>query len=270
MLRFAQVARPSVTARLLARLGVASTVPNVGVVRACLSPVALEPLATKIHQQRFFSSQSQQVDELGDDDDDDDASPSESYVNEKVSNTPNGVLVNDKLVKYLLATSQGLSAEDINVRLVVVQEDKTTSTSVVSLMKAIEISTDLAVDLVGVILDQSPPVIKAQDFGRLAYQRKKNTSAPKLVKEFRFRGGIAEHDFNRKVEAVIKYLQKGYNCQIMIRANNLSRREDPRCLEVMMTRLHEAVTGYATVSKVSANVENSQASCMLQTTGKKD
>lgn len=270
MLRFAHAVRPCVTtSRLLARLGITSAVPNVGVVavRACLTPTALElpHQTTKIHQQRFFASRSQEVDEIDEDDNNDDET------SEGVDGKLNGILVNEKLVKHLLATSRGRSANDIDVRLVVVQDDKTTSTSVVSLMKAIEISTELAVDLVGIRFDQSPPIVKAQDFKRLVYQKKKvNNAAPaKLVKEFRFRGGIADHDFKRKIDSVIKYLQKGYNCQVSIRANGLSRREDPNCLEGMITRLSEAVSDYATVSKVSPNPEGSQVSCMLQTLGKK-
>jgi translation initiation factor IF-3 len=269
MLRLARAVRPCATAgRLLASLGATSAVPNVVVVGACLSlPPALDlPLpTTMIHQKRFFASRSEELVDLDEDDNNDD----EAY--RKDDDKYNGILVNEKLVTHLLATSKGLSADKIDVRLVVVQDNKTTSTSVVSLMKAIKISTDLAVDLVGISLNQSPPIVKAQDFARLVYQKKKssNAGAPKLVKEFRFRGGIAEHDFNRKIDSVIKYLQKGYNCQVFIRANGLSRREDPNCLEGMIKRLSEAVRNYAIVSKVSPNPERSQVSCILQTLGKK-
>jgi translation initiation factor IF-3 len=80
------------------------------------------------------------------------------------------------------------------VRLVIDrQQGEPSKIEVVSLLRAMEISTELEVDLIGVQLHQDPPVVRAQDYNKMAYRSSKskaeNSSKNKsnTMKEMKFR-----------------------------------------------------------------------------------
>ena len=58
------------------------------------------------------------------------------------------------------------------------------SIEVVSLLQAMETARDLDVDLIGIDLEQDPPVVKASDYTKLAYRAlsKKQKSSNKAIK----------------------------------------------------------------------------------------
>ena len=245
MLRLA--ARPSATARLLAtRLDVSANACN----NTRRKPSSLSESLDGTSQSRCFSSQT------------------------NFTKTPKvkGPLANEHLITHLIRKQNATSADDVDVRLVVGSKKGETTTSLVSLMNAIKICTDLGVDLVGVNIEQSPPVIKAQSIDKLVYQAEKRStgkSSAKPTKEFQFRACIAPNDFDRKAESIIKYLQKGHNCQVLIRANGMARRNDPNCVNVMVNRLKTTVNDFASPGAVKANEDNSQATVFLQANAKK-
>lgn len=214
-----------------------------------------QTIAMALEQRRFLSSR-----------------PSQQQQQWRPRQKPKGPLLNEHLVSFLLNKSKSSNANEIEVRLVVTTLDGGNSKpEVVSLMKAVEVSTELGVDLVGINVDQNPPVIKAQDYGKLAYQTEKGSSSKsgnsKPVKEFKFKGTIAEHDLARKVDDVVKYLKKGHNCQIQIRANGFARRKDPNIVENLWKRVQEEVVDLAIPGKIKTNPEKSQVNVLLQTTG---
>jgi hypothetical protein len=93
-------------------------------------------------------------------------------------------------------------------------------------------------DLIGVHLSQTPPVVKVIDKATLntgQVESNKNASPQKTrqqsfdknnskksnapavtVKEVKFKVGIAENDLVRKLQQAKSYLQKGYICQVSI------------------------------------------------------
>jgi translation initiation factor IF-3 len=94
-------------------------------------------------------------------------------------------------------------------------------------------------DLIGVHLSQTPPVVKVMDKATLnttgqvesskdaSPQKKRQQSSDKnnnkksnapavTVKEVKFKVGIAENDLVRKLQQAKSYLQKGYICQVSI------------------------------------------------------
>lgn len=183
-----------------------------------------------------------------------------------------GPLANEHLITHLIQKQNAISADDVDVRLVVSSKKGGTTTSLVSLMNAIKICTDLGVDLVGVNIEQSPPVIKAQNIDKLVYQAEKRAtskSGSKPTKEFQFRACIAANDFARKADSIVKYLQKGHNCQVLIRANGMARRNDPNCINTMVERLKASVSDFALPGAIKPNEDNSQATVFLQATSKK-
>ena len=80
--------------------------------------------------------------------------------------------------------------EETLVRLVIDQaRDEKSQISILSLKKAIEMSSALGVDLVGINLEQNPPVVKAVDYNKLLYKesKKSSSSGMKSSKEFKFK-----------------------------------------------------------------------------------
>lgn len=82
-------------------------------------------------------------------------------------------------------------AGELHVRLVIDEgPTQPSSIEVVSLLQAMETARDLDVDLIGINLNQDPPVVKAQDYTKLAYKasnKKQTKSNKKPTKEFNFR-----------------------------------------------------------------------------------
>lgn len=156
----------------------------------------------------------------------------------------NGVVVNEDLIQILMRRYDA-AAGDLLVRLVVDEgPSQPSSIQVVSLLKAMETARDLDVDLVGINLNQDPPVVKAQDYGKLAYKaasKKQTKSDKKPTKEFKLRSGIADNDLDRKVKDVVRYLRKGHNCQLSITANGFNMRTNPQGLEHLVDKVLDQV-----------------------------
>ena len=104
-------------------------------------------------------------------------------------------LKNDILISQLIKRKRQ-DAESIQVRLIINKgQGQKSEIEVMSLMKAIEKSSELAVDLVEIDLQQDIPVITAVDFKKLLYAKQKSSSgtgasssnSPKATKEFKFK-----------------------------------------------------------------------------------
>jgi translation initiation factor IF-3 len=153
-----------------------------------------------------------------------------------------------------MLTEKGkVSSDTVQVRVVVatdllLTEEKSSSsaagptTSIVStLSHALDIAQRHQMDLIGVQLSQTPPVVKVMDKAALTQSnnksnvstvsssqgnqqqrqpvpsgKKKVTTPAATVKEFKFKVGIAENDLVRKLQQVKANLQKGYTCQVII------------------------------------------------------
>ena len=104
-----------------------------------------------------------------------------------------GFLMNEQLIQVLMRRYDA-AAGNLHVRLVIDEgPTQPSSIEVVSLLQAMETARDLDVDLIGINLNQNPPVVKAQDYTKLAYkaaskkQTKGANGSKKPMKEFKFR-----------------------------------------------------------------------------------
>jgi translation initiation factor IF-3 len=108
--------------------------------------------------------------------------------------------MNENLIQVLMRQSDA-AAGDLMVRLVIDEgPDKPSSIDVVPLREAMETAIDLDVDLIGINLNQDPPVVKAQDYTKLAYKasaKKQTKNDKKPTKEFKFRVSLYNHVFCR-------------------------------------------------------------------------
>jgi translation initiation factor IF-3 len=177
-----------------------------------------------------------------------------------------GPLMNERLVKFLIEKSASPDAHGITVRFVQQHGDEKAKTEMVSLMRAVEVSTELGIDLIGINVEQDPPIIKALDYAKSMYKSEKTSkkSSSKATKEFKFKGTIADNDMLRKASDVIKYLKKGHNCQLTILSNAYARRKDPNCVENILKKLQEEVGDAAITGRIKTNAEKTNATIMLQ------
>lgn len=114
--------------------------------------------------------------------------------------------MNEKLIQVLMRRYDAPAAE-LQVRLVVDEGPaRPSSIDIVSLLKAMETARDLEVDLIGINLQQDPPVVKAQDYSKLAYKassKKQTKSDKKPTKEFKFRVSIRSSWMKKDIISLI-------------------------------------------------------------------
>mmetsp|Transcript_32267 Transcript_32267/g.47324 ORF Transcript_32267/g.47324 Transcript_32267/m.47324 type:complete len:360 (-) Transcript_32267:135-1214(-) len=188
-------------------------------------------------------------------------------------------LINERLIKALLR-GKNITADNVQVRLVIDQgKGQPSQIDIVSLTAAMDTSSKLGVDLVGINIKQDPPVIKAIDVKKLIYDKNKKSSGSgggsggsgmKQTKTYKFKAGIQENDLNRKAENVIKYLSKGHPCQITITSNNFNLKSDSDAVITTLNRVREVVGDYAVEGhKVRKNVKGSFATIAFQPNNKK-
>ena len=85
------------------------------------------------------------------------------------------------------------------------------------------IAEEKGFDLVEVSPEAKPPVVKLMDYGKFKYeQQKKAAEARKKqkvieVKEIKLRPGIADHDYQVKMESMVKFFEEGDKVKVTMR-----------------------------------------------------
>ena len=94
---------------------------------------------------------------------------------------------------------------------------------VVPIESALEMATEVGLDLVEISPNADPPVCKVLDYGKFKYeaQKKKHEARKKQkvidVKEIKMRPGIDEHDFQVKMRNARRFLDDGDKVKVTIR-----------------------------------------------------
>lgn len=129
-----------------------------------------------------------------------------------------------------------------------------TQVGIVPIEHALELARQRGLDLVEVAPTARPIVCKIMDWGKYRYeQEKKAREARKKehqieVKEVKFRPGVAEHDFQTKLNMVKRFLSEGKHVKVTI----MFRRREMRRLEngyEVLERVREALADVAKVEK---------------------
>lgn len=212
----------------------------------------------------------------------------------------NAPLLNEHLIAELLQMKKGAeTADSMEVRLVLdlgrrgkgsdddeesADEAPTPTTQIVTIRKAINIAHDHSLDLMEVSLKGDPPVIKALDFDKFVYQQKRKDSkikaikskegggsiSDKSLKEFKFRAGITDHDLQRKVSNMTKYLTKGHAVRVTLTARQRMLREDTDAINTTLDRVKELVGDKAVeVRAMKSNDRGSYGNLLLHPNIKK-
>ncbi|MCR9067498.1 MAG: translation initiation factor IF-3 [Rhodobacteraceae bacterium] len=94
---------------------------------------------------------------------------------------------------------------------------------VVTPERAMEMASDAGLDLVEISPNADPPVAKIMDYGKFKYEQQKRESEARKkqktieVKEVKMRPNTDDHDFERKVNDAIKFLEKGDKVKVTLR-----------------------------------------------------
>ncbi len=99
------------------------------------------------------------------------------------------------------------------------------TTGIYSTQEALRIAQDLDLDLVEISPNADPPVVKAIDYKKFLYEKKKKEKEMKAnakqseVKEIRFTPGTDDHDFDFKSKHAEKFLKEGnkVKCYVQFR-----------------------------------------------------
>jgi translation initiation factor IF-3 len=113
---------------------------------------------------------------------------------------------------------------------------------IVNASVALERAEEKGMDLVIVSDDTSPPVVRIQDFKKIQYEKKKAKKVGKksVLKEMQFKANISEHDFQTKVKAIEKFLERGDKVKVVVRLVGRER-ENPERAEAIITKIGQTV-----------------------------
>ncbi len=124
------------------------------------------------------------------------------------------------------------------------------------LQDALTLANAAGFDLVQMGGKPEEPVCKLMDYNKYKYEKskkqkeayKKQKSTNAELKEFRFSVSIDVHDFNTKVNQMIKYLEKGHRIKATIRFRGREMAHTELGGEVLK-RIEEAIKEYGVVEK---------------------
>ena len=124
------------------------------------------------------------------------------------------------------------------------------------LTDALTLANAAGFDLVQMGGSPDEPVCKLMDYNKYKYEKskkqkeayKKQRSTNAELKEFRFSVNIDVHDFNTKVNQMIKYLEKGHRIKATIRFRGREMAHTELGKEVL-DRIKEAIKEYGVIEK---------------------
>ncbi|CAM9585514.1 unnamed protein product [Ectocarpus fasciculatus] len=150
------------------------------------------------------------------------------------------------------AGGQTLTNEKIRagkILLVLETKDGSKEVTVVSRQQALAAANAANLDLVQVSTGKNDQVVcRLMDFKKEEYRKKKqkkaNAKRIQKKKEIRLGGMIADHDFDRKVNDVKKYLERGDLVKVVLEANISLLKRSGNCLNVLQEKFEEQMEGY--------------------------
>ncbi len=150
----------------------------------------------------------------------------------------------------------------IRAREVRVIDEEGNQLGVMPPFEALRRARELGLDLVEISPTAAPPVCKIMDYGRYLYQQSKKDhearrhSKRSQIKEVKFRPATAEHDYQVRLQQIIRFLDEGHKVKAMIfhRGREMAHQEVGRA---KMGRLLQDVGEHAQVEmapRMEANV----------------
>ncbi|MGD1037764.1 MAG: translation initiation factor IF-3 [Roseiarcus sp.] len=94
---------------------------------------------------------------------------------------------------------------------------------VVNVDEAQQLADDVALDLVEIVPNASPPVCKILDFGKFRFLEQKKSAEQRKrqkiveIKEIKLRPGIDDHDYEVKMRSVRRFFEEGDKVKVTLR-----------------------------------------------------
>jgi translation initiation factor IF-3 len=91
-----------------------------------------------------------------------------------------------------------------------------------TLDEALQLASDMGVDLVEVAANADPPVCKLMDYGKFLYEQSKKVKAAKAkqhtvtVKGVRLSPKIGPHDLKTKADQAISFVEEGHKVKVFV------------------------------------------------------
>ncbi len=88
--------------------------------------------------------------------------------------------------------------------------------------EALKLAEETGYDLIEIVANSVPPVCKLGNYSKFVYEKEKKAKDARKsksagqVKEIRFRPRIGEHDFNFKVNNIVKFLKDKHKVRVSI------------------------------------------------------
>ena len=118
--------------------------------------------------------------------------------------------------------------------------------------QALEIASQVGLDLVEVSPNTKPPVCKILDYGKYKYQqqKKKNEAKKKQkvveIKEIKMRPNIDDHDYDVKTRAMRRFFDDGDKVKVTLRFRGREMAHQERGMEL----LQKVQTDFDEIAKV--------------------
>lgn len=130
-----------------------------------------------------------------------------------------------------------------------------TEPKIVSIVEAMQMATELELDLVEISPQAEPPVCKIIDYQKFLYQQKKKQKEIKaksvriVVKEIRFGPNTDEHDYNFKLKHAINFLNDGDKIKsyVFFKGRSILYKEHG---EILLLRFAQDLEEYAKVDSL--------------------
>ena len=145
---------------------------------------------------------------------------------------------------------------------------------IVPLKEALKIARDIELDLVQVSSSDSKPIVcKILDYGKMVFEKKKNTSSAKVrvkkhsVKEIKFRPSTDTGDYNIKLKKIKSFIIDGDKTKISVRFRGREILNSDMGLN-LLNRLRDELEDIAQVDQ-EASLEGRQLLMVLSPLKKK-
>src|SRR5579871_4047304 len=142
--------------------------------------------------------------------------------------------------------------EDIRVPRVLLIDQSGEKQGIMPTTSAIEAAEEAGLDLVEIVPNADPPVVKIMDFGKFKFQeqKKKNEARKRQkiveIKEIKLRPNIDSHDYDVKAKAMHRFFEEGDKVKVTMRF----RGGEMRHPELGMKLLEQVRADFEPVAKV--------------------
>lgn len=133
--------------------------------------------------------------------------------------------------------------------------------------EALAMAVAAGLDLVELVPNAEPPVVRVMDFGKYRFDQAKKTQASRKkqkqvqIKELKFRPGTDVHDYQVKMRNLVKFIEEGNKVKVTIRFRGREMAHQELGMEVI-DRI-EADLGDSVVVESRPKLEGRQMSMLL-------